>query len=147
MASFNKVILLGNVTRDIELRYLSNGTAVCDFSLAINNGFTAKDGTRREEVTFVEVTFFARPAEIAAEYLRKGSPVLIEGRLKQEAWQDKTTGQNRSKLKVIGESLQLLGSKDRAASGSQPAGGSQSSAESQSSADAAAEYGADDSPF
>lgn len=141
MASFNKVILLGNVTRDFECRYLAAGTAVADFSLAINNNFTAKDGTKREEVTFVEVTFFGRPAEIAAEYLRKGSPVLIEGRLKQESWQDKATGQNRSKLKVIGESLQLLGSRDRAASGSQPA------AEPQSSADAAASYGDDESPF
>jgi hypothetical protein len=78
---------------------------------------------------------------------RKGSPVLIEGRLKQESWTDKTTGQNRSKLKVVGESLQLLGSKDRAASGSQPAAESQSLPESQSTADAAAEYGDADAPF
>jgi len=142
LASFNKVLLLGNVTRDIELRYLQNQTAVCDFSLAINNNFTAKDGTKREEVTFVDVTFFGRPAEIAAEYLRKGSPVHIEGRLKQDSWDDKTTGQKRTKLKVIGESLQLIGSKDRAASGSQPAAEPQSSAE-----DAAAGVGADGAPF
>lgn len=112
MAAFNKVILVGNVTRDIEVRATPGGTSVADVGLAVNRHWTDKaTSERKEEVTFVDVTLWGRTAEVAAEYLRKGSPCLIEGRLQLDQWDDKETGQKRSKLKVVGESLQLLGSK------------------------------------
>ena len=113
MASFNKVILVGNLTRDPEVRYIPSGTAVCDISLAVNSQWTdRKTNERKEEVTFVEVTLWGRTAEIAGEYLAKGRPVLIEGRLSLDSWEDKETGQKRSKLKVIADGMQLLGSRD-----------------------------------
>ena len=113
MASFNKVILVGNLTRDPEVRYIPSGTAVCDISLAVNSQWTdRKSNERKEEVTFVEVTLWGRTAEIAGEYLGKGRPVLIEGRLHQDSWEDKESGQKRTKMKVIAESMQLLGSRD-----------------------------------
>lgn len=112
MAAFNKVILVGNVTRDIEVRATPSGTSVADVGLAVNRHWTDKaTNERREEVTFVDVTLWGRTAEVAGEYLRKGSPCLIEGRLSLDQWEDKTTGEKRSKLKVVGDSLQLLGSK------------------------------------
>ncbi|MEJ7595809.1 MAG: single-stranded DNA-binding protein [Planctomycetaceae bacterium] len=113
MASFNKVILVGNLTRDPEVRYIPSGTAVCDISLAVNSQWTdRKTNERKEEVTFVEVTLWGRTAEIAGEYLAKGRPVLIEGRLSLDSWEDKETGQKRSKLKVVADGMQLLGSRD-----------------------------------
>lgn len=112
MANFNKVILLGNLTRDPEVRYTPKGTAVAEIGLAINRFIPASDGgEKREETTFVDVTLWGRTAEIAGEYLKKGRPVLIEGRLQLDTWDDKTSGQKRSKLKVVGESMQLLGGK------------------------------------
>ena len=112
MASFNKVILLGNVTRDPELRHLPSGSAVCEIGLAVNRTWFDKAANeKREDCTFIDVTLFSRTAEVAAEYLRKGAPVLIDGRLTLDVWDDKQTGQKRSKLKVVAESLQLLGSK------------------------------------
>lgn len=108
MPSFNRTILLGNLTRDVELRYITSGTAVTDISLAVND--RVKKGDQWvDETTFVDVTLWGRKAEIANEYLAKGSSVLIEGRLKMESWEK--DGQKRSKLKVIGENLQLLGGK------------------------------------
>src|SRR4030088_1187749 len=109
MASFNKVILLGNLTRDPEVRYTPKGTAVADLGLAINRTYTAENGEKREEVTFVDVTFWGRTAEVAGEYLKKGRPVFVEGRLQLDSWDDKQSGQKRSKLKVIGENMQMLG--------------------------------------
>jgi single-strand DNA-binding protein len=109
MASFNKVILLGNLTRDPEVRYTPKGSAVCDLGIAVNRVYTPEGGERREEVTFVDVVLWARLAEIAGEYLRKGRPVFIEGRLQMDSWDDKQTGQKRTKLRVVGESMQLLG--------------------------------------
>src|SRR5690349_4623771 len=109
MASFNKVILLGNLTRDPEVRYTPKGSAVCDLGVAVNRVYTTEGGERREEVTFVDVVLWARLAEIAGEYLRKGRPVFIEGRLQMDSWDDKQTGQKRTKLRVVGESMQLLG--------------------------------------
>src|SRR4051812_7134903 len=111
MASFNKVILLGNLTRDPEIRYTPKGSAVCDLGIAVNRQYTLENGERREEVTYVDVVLWARLAEIAAEYLRKGRPVFIEGRLQLDTWDDKQSGQKRSKLRVIGETMQLLGSR------------------------------------
>ena len=111
MASFNKVILLGNLTRDPEVRYTPKGTAVTELGMAVNRVYTAENGEKREEVTFVDVTFWGRTAEVAGEYLKKGRPVFIEGRLQLDTWDDKQSGQKRSKLKVVGEGLQLIGSR------------------------------------
>jgi single-strand DNA-binding protein len=111
MASFNKVILLGNLTRDPEVRYTPKGSAVCDLGLAVNRQYTLDNGEKREEVTYVDVVLWARLAEIAGEYLKKGRPVFIEGRLQLDTWDDKQSGQKRSKLRVVGETMQLLGSR------------------------------------
>src|ERR1041384_2166550 len=117
MASFNKVILLGNLTRDPEVRYTPKGSAVCDLGVAVNRQYTLDSGEKREEVTYVDVVLWSRLAEIAGEYLKKGRPVFIEGRLQMDTWDDKQTGQKRSKLRVIGETMQLLGSRPPAGTG------------------------------
>jgi single-strand DNA-binding protein len=117
MASFNKVILLGNLTRDPEVRYTPKGSAVADLGLAVNRQYTLENGEKREEVTFIDVTFWGRTAEVAGEYLKKGRPVFVEGRLQLDTWDDKQSGQKRSKLKVIGETMQMLGSRGPAESG------------------------------
>lgn len=111
MANLNKVMLIGNLTRDPELRYTPKGTAVAEFGLAINRVWYNEQNQKQEETTFVDITLWARQAEVAQQYLTKGSPVYIEGRLNLDTWDDKATGQKRSKLKVIGEALQLLGSR------------------------------------
>lgn len=108
MASVNKVHLLGNLTREPEMRYTPKGTAVCQIGLALNRKRKDQDGQTVEEVTFVDVTLWGRTAEIAEQYLSKGRPVYIEGRLQLDTWEDKGTGEKRSRLKVIGENLQLL---------------------------------------
>jgi single-strand DNA-binding protein len=111
MASFNKVILLGNLTRDPEVRYTPKGSAVCDLGIAVNRVYTTDGGEKREEVTYVDVVLWMRLAEIAGEYLKKGRPVFIEGRLQMDTWDDKQSGQKRTKLRVVGETMQLLGSR------------------------------------
>jgi single-strand DNA-binding protein len=132
MASFNKVILLGNLTRDPEVRYTPKGTAVTELGMAVNRVYTAENGEKREETTFVDVTLWGRTAEIAGEYLKKGRPVFIEGRLQLDTWDDKQSGQKRSKLKVVGEGLQLLGSRP-GGSGGGGGGDEESSGASRSS--------------
>ena len=117
MANFNKVMLMGNLTRDPEVRYTPKGTAVCEIGMAINRYFSGESGDKREETTFVDVTLWGRTAEIAGEYLKKGRPVFIEGRLQLDTWDDKTSGQKRSKLKVVGEGMQLIGARDGAGGG------------------------------
>jgi len=117
MASFNKVILLGNVTRDPEIRYTPKGTAVTELGMAVNRVYSTDSGEKREEVLFVDVTLWGRTAEIAGEYLKKGRPVLIEGRLQLDTWDDKQSGQKRSKLKVVADGLQLIGGRPPGASG------------------------------
>src|SRR6266702_705647 len=117
MASFNKVILLGNLTRDPEVRYTPKGSAVCDLGIAINRQYTLDSGEKREEVTYVDVVLWSRLAEIAGEYLKKGRPVFIEGRLQLDTWDDKQSGQKRSKMRVIGETMQLLGGRAAAGAG------------------------------
>jgi single-strand DNA-binding protein len=107
MASYNRVILVGNLTRDVELKYLPSGTAVADVGVAVHDRRKTQSGEWVEEPTFVDVTLWGRTAEVASEYLGKGSPLLIEGRLKLDTWE--TDGQKRSKLKVIGERMQMLG--------------------------------------
>jgi len=112
MASFNKVILVGNLTRDPQVRYTPGGQAVSEIGLAVNRTWFDKNANqRREEVTFVDVTLWGRTAEIAGEYLAKGRQVLIEGRLHLDQWDDKETGQKRNKLKVVCENLTMLGSR------------------------------------
>lgn len=106
MASFNRVILLGNVTRDIEIKYLQSGMAVAEIGLAVNDRRKDQSGQWIEETTFVDVTLWGRTAEVAGEYLSKGSPVLVEGRLKLDSWEK--DGQKRSKLRVVGEKMQLI---------------------------------------
>ena len=120
MANVNKVILIGNCTRDPEVRYTPKGTAVADIGLAMNRYFSSDGGERREETTFVDVTLWGRQAEVAGEYLKKGRPVYIEGRLQMDSWDDKNTGQKRTKLKIVGEQMQLLGSRDSGGSSSAP---------------------------
>lgn len=110
MASYNRVVLVGNTTRDVELRKIPSGTEVCDLGLAVNERRRDAQGNLIEDVTFVDVTLWGRNASVAAEYTRKGSPVLIEGRLKTDTWE--TDGQKRSKLKVIADRLVLLGSRN-----------------------------------
>jgi len=107
MASFNRVILVGNLTRDVEVKYLQSGTAVTDIGIAVNDRRKNQQGEWIEETTFVDVTLWARQAEVAGEYLSKGSPVLIEGRLKLDQWE--TDGKKQSKLRVVGERMQMLG--------------------------------------
>jgi single-strand DNA-binding protein len=119
MASFNKVILLGNLTRDPEVRYTPKGSAVCDLGIAVNRQYTLDSGEKREEVTYVDVVLWSRLAEIAGEYLKKGRPVFIEGRLQLDTWDDKQSGQKRSKLRVIGETMQLLGGRPPGTGGSE----------------------------
>jgi single-strand DNA-binding protein len=110
MASFNKVILVGNLTRDPELRYTPKGMAIAKVGLAVNRIWKNEAGETKEEVTFVDVDVFGRTAENVGQYMRKGRPVLIEGRLRLDQWDDKQTGQKRSKLGVVAEIVQFLGS-------------------------------------
>lgn len=110
MASFNKVILIGNLTRDPELRYTPKGTAIAKIGIAVNRVWTNEAGEKKEEVTFVDVDVFGRTAENVGQYMRKGRPIMIEGRLRLDQWDDKQTGQKKSKLGVVAETVQFLGS-------------------------------------
>jgi len=121
MASFNKVILMGNATRDVELRYIPSGKAVADLSLAVNNRRKSGDEWV-EDVVFVDCTVWGRTAEVAAEYVKKGKPVLVEGKLIQDSWET-PDGQRRTKLKVVVDSMQLLGGKPQDNEGDTPAVG------------------------
>jgi single-strand DNA-binding protein len=118
MANFNKVILAGNLTRDPELRYTPKGTAIAKFGLAINRTWKNDAGETKEEVTFVDVDAFARQAEVIAQYFKKGRSILVEGRLKLDQWDDKQTGQKRSKLGVTLETFSFLDSKGGDGAGS-----------------------------
>jgi len=121
MASFNKVILAGNLTRDPELRYTPKGTAVARITLAVNRTWKGEDGQSKEEVSFVDVDVWGRQAEVIAQYMKKGRPLLVEGRLKQDTWEDKNTKQKQSKLKVVLESFSFLDSNRGDSAGSAPA--------------------------
>ena len=117
MANFNKVILAGNLTRDPELRYTPKGQALAKLGLAINRSFKTESGENREEVTFVDVDAWGRQAEVISQYLKKGRPLLVEGRLKLDQWEDKTTHQKQSKLRVVLESFSFLDSGNRGEGG------------------------------
>ena len=112
MPNLNKTMLMGNLTRDPEVTYTPKGTAVAKFALAINRNYTTDAGEKREEVTFVDCEAYARIAEIVGESCKKGRPLFVEGRLKLDTWDDKQTGQKRSRMKVVVETVQLLGSRD-----------------------------------
>ena len=120
MASFNKVILVGNLTRDPELRFTPKGTAIARIGLAVNRNWTSETGEKKEEVTFVDVDAFGKQAELIGNYFKKGRPILIEGRLRYDQWDDKQTGQKRSKLGVVLEAFQFLDSNRAAGEGAAP---------------------------
>lgn len=152
MANLNKVMLIGNLTRDPELRYTPKGTAVADISLAINRVWNNDQGQRQEETVFVDVTLWGRQAELAQQYLSKGRGVYIEGRLQMDTWDDKETGKKRSKLKVVAENLQFLPDGRGGQGGGSPSGSrpqpSASSASGRGASAAADDSGdEDDIPF
>ena len=111
MANYNRVVLVGNLTRDPELRYTPNGAAVASFSIAVNRRYKV-DNEKREETSFFDIVFFGKPAEIIAEYMKKGRPLLVEGRLQQRRWET-DEGQKRSKVEVVGENFQFMGGRDQ----------------------------------
>ena len=115
MASFNKVILIGNLTRDVELKYLPKGTAVCNLSLAVNRRWKNEAGEEKEDVYFAECKAFGKQAETLAQYVRKGNPLMIEGRLTREEWDDKKTGDKRSTTRIMIETFQFLKGRDEGA--------------------------------
>lgn len=110
--NFNKVMLMGNLTRDPELRHLPSGMAVANIGLAVNRRFKGQDGENREETTFIDCDAWGRTAEVMCQYLTKGKPVFVEGRLRLDEWQDKSSGEKRSKLKVVIENFQFLDSRE-----------------------------------
>lgn len=112
MASLNKVMLIGNLTRDPELRVTPKGTAICQFGLAVNRQFKDESGATRDETTFVDIEAWGKQGETVAKYLTKGRPLFVEGRLKLDTWDDKTTGQKRSKMKIVLENFQFLGGRE-----------------------------------
>lgn len=126
MASYNKVILIGNLTRDPELRMTPKGTAIAQLSIAVNRKFKDEQGGEREEVTYVDIDVWGKQAEVIQRYFTKGKPIFVEGRLKLDQWEDKTTKEKKSRLKVVMENFQFVG--DRGASSSSP-GDSQESFE------------------
>ncbi len=128
MASFNRVILAGNLTRDPELRYTPKGTAISRITLAVNRSFSTETGERKEEVTFIDVDVWGRQAETIAQFMRKGRPLLVEGRLKLDTWEDKNTHQKQSKLKVVLESFTFIDSRGGGAEGAPGGGGNPSEA-------------------
>lgn len=117
MASFNRVLLMGNLTRDPQLKYLPSQTAVVDFGLACNRKFKTKEGVDKDEVTFVDCTAFGRTGEVINQYFTKGKPIFIEGRLKYDQWEDKQGGGKRHKISVVIENFQFVGGRDGGDSG------------------------------
>src|SRR5580693_4359903 len=121
MPSFNRVIIAGNLTRDPELRYTPKGSAVANFSLAVNRTWKSETGEMKEEVSFIDVEAWGRQAEVISQYMRKGRPLLVEGRLKMDTWEDKNTHQKQSKLKVVLESFSFIDSNRAEGGGGAPA--------------------------
>jgi single-strand DNA-binding protein len=123
MASFNKVLLMGNLTRDPQLKYLPSQNAVVEFGIACNRKFRTASGEDREEVTFVDVTSFGKQAEVINQYFTKGKPIFIEGRLKYDSWEDKNGGGKRHKLTVVVDNFQFIGGRDGGGQGGGGRGG------------------------
>lgn len=151
MASFNKVILIGNLTRDPELRYTPKGTAIAKIGLAVNRQWRTETGEQKEEVTFVDVDAFGKQAEVIGQYMKKGRPFMVEGRLKLDQWDDKQTGQKRSRLGVVLESFQFIdsnrGGENQGGGGDESAPRAARPAASASAPASANEPGEDDVPF
>ena len=144
MANLNRVFLIGNLTRDPELRYIPSGSAVANFGLATNRVYTTQDGERREEVCFVEIVTWSKTAENCANYLSKGRPVFIEGRLQFDSWETED-GQKRSKLRVVADRVQFLGGRrEEGAPGASGAPGAPGSSGAEGMGGAEAD---DDIPF
>lgn len=144
MANFNKVILLGNLTRDPELRYTPKGMAVARLSMAVNRSYKTEAGESREEVTFVDIDAWSKQAELICQYVRKGNPLFVEGRLKLDQWDDKTSGQKRSTLKVVLENFQFIGGRADGRPG--PPGGSEAPSRPSSAPASPSAAGGDSSP-
>src|SRR6187401_766652 len=123
MASFNRVLLMGNLTRDPQLKYLPSQTAVVEFGIACNRKFRTANGEDKEEVTYVDITSFGKQAEVINQYFQKGKPIFIEGRLKFDSWEDKQGGGKRSKLTVVIENFQFVGGRDGGGEGGGGGGG------------------------
>jgi len=150
MASFNKVILAGNLTRDPELRYTPKGTAVARITLAVNRNYTTETGEKKEEVSFVDIDAWGRQGEVIAQYMKKGRPLLVEGRLKQDTWEDKNTKQKQSKLKVVLEGFSFIDANRGEGGGSAPAPARTAAAAPAAAAEAVegdAPHEGDDVPF
>ena len=129
MPNLNKVMLMGNLTRDPEIKYTPKGTAIANFGIAVNRTYTPEGGEKREEVTFIDLEAWGRTAEVIGEYFKKGKPIFIEGRLKLDQWDDKTSGKKMSKLRVVVDSFEFLGSREGGGGGG---GGGEEGAGSQS---------------
>lgn len=150
MNAYNHVTLAGNLTRDPELTYTPKGTAVCKCTLALNHSWTTEAGEKREEVSFIDLVIWGRTAENVAQYMKKGRPMLADGRLKQETWDDKQTGQKKSRVVVIVNTVLFLGTPDKGEGEQrqpqgQPSGRTMPSRQQRASA-AAADSGAQDGP-
>ena len=145
MASFNKVILMGNLTRDPELRYTPKGTAIARIGLAVNRVWKSETGENKEEVTFVDCDAYGKTAETVGQYMKKGSPILIEGRLRLHTWEDKNTKQKQSKLRVDVENFKFVGPSNR--DGNAPAAARPATAPASEPADAEPSAEHDDVPF
>lgn len=124
MANLNKVMLIGNLTRDVDLRNVAGGQSVGSFGIAVNRNFTTKDGQKKEDVTFIDCEAWGRTAEVMKQYLSKGRPVFIEGRLKFDSWDDKQSGKKMSRLSVVVENFQFLGSRGEGTGGERQQPGS-----------------------
>jgi single-strand DNA-binding protein len=123
MANLNRVFLIGNLTRDPELRVTPKGTAICTFSLAVNRKFRDESGADREEVTYVDIEAWGKQGETISKYCTKGRPLFVEGRLRLDQWEDKETKQKKSRMKVVLEGFQFLGSRGEGGSGGEGEGG------------------------
>lgn len=123
MPNLNKVMLMGNLTRDPEIKYTPKGMAIANFGIAVNRVWSNEAGEKQEEVTFIDIEMFGRKAEVVGEYFKKGKPIYVEGRLKLDSWDDKTSGQKKSKLKVIGETFEFLGGREGGTGGGGESGG------------------------
>jgi len=126
-SSYNRVILLGNLTRDPELRYTQGGQAICNFDLAMNRSFKGSDGALKKETTFIKVNVWGKSGEACAAHLKKGKACLVEGRLQQRSWEDKETGAKRSAVDVVADNVQFLGDPGPAGGSSSPQGANQGS--------------------
>ena len=123
MPNYNKVMLMGRLTRDPEVRFLANGTAVTNIGLAVNRNWRNQDGQSQEEVTFVDVTAFGKRGEAVGQYLKKGRPIFIEGHLRMDQWDDKQTGQKRSKLAIIMDAFEFIDSRGEGGGNAESGGG------------------------